>query len=427
MSSSPRIVAGRYEIGAVVGRGGMGLVYAARDLVLGRDVAIKMMPPSAVSEVEVARFQAEIRALSRMSHPHVVTLFDAGVERPDDAPDTEGRPFIVMELVSGPTLTDRIADGPMDPDEVARIGSALARGLEHAHAAGLVHRDVKPGNILFTLDGEPKLVDFGVARALGDTHRVTSTGHTVGTAAYLAPEQLSGAAIGGAADVYSLGLVLLEALTGKRAFAGGTPAEVALRRVHQGPSLPVSLGATWLRTLRAMTAIDPAERPSARDVAVLLSTGAAAAVPDLDTTSLHGLQPPVGAPTERRRRRSAVLVAAAVALLVGMAMAGVLLDGGSPPAGSAASAESSSATSSPAGKRSRTAAPVSTAAVVEEPVVDAPAAQPGPKKGHHKKKAKKGPKKHKAGAAKGPKKKGPGKGPGKKKPGKKKPGKGRGR
>lgn len=256
-SPSDDAVAGRYVLGDTLGRGGMAEVRRARDLVLDRDVAMKILH-DVVDEADRRRFLSEAGLLARLSHVALVTVLDVG---------TMGdRPFLVMELVEGRTLADALRGGPMSLEEVRRIGVQLAEALEHAHSQGVVHRDVKPANVLLGNDGEVKLTDFGIARLVGDAVRHTKTGTLVGTAAYLAPEQVRGQDVGGPADVYSLGLVLLEALRGERVFAG-TPTEAAVARLHSQPEAPTSLPPSWRTLLTSMTALDADQRPSAKEVA----------------------------------------------------------------------------------------------------------------------------------------------------------------
>lgn len=236
-------------------------VYRGHDLVLERAVAVKVV--RGTDDEDARRFAAEVRAMATLNHPHIVRLFDAGTHA--------ASPFLVMELVEGSALPTLLAEGPLEPERVAAIGAGLAAGLDHAHGLGIVHRDVKPSNVLLDNDGGVRLSDFGIAR-LVDTTRVTSTGMTAGTAAYLAPEQLSDADVGPPADVYACGLVLLEALTGQREFTG-TPVEAAMARLQRDPDVPNELPAPWRDLLPAMTARAPEERPTAADVADRLSDG----------------------------------------------------------------------------------------------------------------------------------------------------------
>nr|WP_227467633.1 serine/threonine-protein kinase [Nocardioides lijunqiniae] len=246
-------------MGERLGTGGMADVFRATDRVLHREVAVKVMRETADSETDRLRFTSEARMLAGLSHPNLVMVLDAGT--------TTDQPYLVMELVEGDTLSQRAT--AMVPDELAEVGAQVADALAYAHAKGVVHRDVKPANVLLGDDGRVKLADFGIARLLGDTVRHTRTGQAMGTAAYLAPEQVRGDDLTPAADVYALGLVLLEVLTGGRAFPG-SPTESALARLHRDPELPTSLSGPWRDLLSRMTARTPAERPSGAEVAAAL-------------------------------------------------------------------------------------------------------------------------------------------------------------
>ncbi|WP_073918003.1 serine/threonine-protein kinase [Streptomyces sp. CB00455] len=247
-----QLVAGRYRLDRLLGRGGAGDVYEALDLRLRRPVAVKTFRPAGGAQTQ-ERFVEEGRVLARLRHPGLVTLYDSGRD--------EDQCYLVMRLFEGGTLRRRIAASPLAPAEVVRIGSALAAALAHVHAAGVVHRDVKPSNVLLDGSGMPHLADFGNARVLGAPAR-TAAGTVVGTAAYLAPEQVRGEGAGPAADVYSLGLVLLEALKGEREYAG-PPSEAAAARLRRGPVIPPGLPAGLGDLLAAMTAPDERSRPDA--------------------------------------------------------------------------------------------------------------------------------------------------------------------
>ena len=204
---------GRYQLLDQLGAGGMGEVWRARDAHLDREVAIKLLPAgSAVDDDTQARFRREALALSRLSHGGIATIFDFDT--------VEGTPFLVMELVTGGTLERRTAAGPMPIDEVRTIGAAIADALHEAHTRGVVHRDLKPGNIMLTQTGQPKILDFGIAMLLGDAgaNKLTRTGMILGSLPYMAPEQLTGDADSPLTDVYALGVLLFEMLTGRRPF-----------------------------------------------------------------------------------------------------------------------------------------------------------------------------------------------------------------
>jgi tRNA A-37 threonylcarbamoyl transferase component Bud32 len=256
---------GRYELGECIGQGGMARVFRAEDHVLGRTVAIKMMRSDADGMAAPARARNEVAVLAALDHPSLVKLLDASV-----LPD---RPhYLVMELVDGATLADELRGGAFTPSEVVHLAQELASALHVVHESGVVHRDVKPSNILLASTYLPgrkhhaKLADFGIACLL-DATRVTSPGTMVGTAAYLAPEQVRGEAPAPSADIYSLGLVLLEALTGDRAFGHASGIGAVMARLVETPAIPDWVGPDWAGLLGRMTASDPAQRPTAIEVA----------------------------------------------------------------------------------------------------------------------------------------------------------------
>jgi serine/threonine protein kinase len=241
----------------------MAQVRRATDTVLGRDVAVKLFRED-LDDESAARVKTEMQTLASLTHPGLVAVHDAGTELDEHG---VAQPFLVMELVDGPTLAACCLDGSLTSEQLVQVGAELASALQYVHDRGVVHRDVKPANILLSPSGV-KLADFGIARIV-DGVRHTSTGLTVGTAPYLSPEQVTGDAVGPAADVYALGLVLLECLTGQREYTGG-PVETALARLHRQPDVPASLPAPWPTLLRTMTARSPADRPTAAAVAVVL-------------------------------------------------------------------------------------------------------------------------------------------------------------
>ncbi len=266
METVETLAGGRYVLGPVLGRGGMADVRRATDTVLHRHVAVKVFRDD-LDEVSAQRARAEMRTLASLTHPGLVAIHDAGT-----GPEVDGwaRPYLVMELVDGPTLAASCLDGSLSADRVRQIGTEIALALAHVHAQGVVHRDVKPANILLSPVGA-KLADFGIARIV-DGARHTATGLTLGTAPYLAPEQVTGGPVGPPADIYALGLVLLECLTGRREYLG-TDVETAVARLHRQPDVPSTLPAPLAGLLRSMTALDPAGRPTAAVVAVTLTGG----------------------------------------------------------------------------------------------------------------------------------------------------------
>ncbi|MFC5730175.1 MULTISPECIES: serine/threonine-protein kinase [Nocardioides] len=315
----PPLLAGRYQLGTTLGRGGMADVYRATDRLLSRTVAVKVLRETAGDESDRARFVTEARTLAGLSHSGLVMILDAGFGQDtgtSTAPagaaqgTSTDHPFLVMELVDGRTLAQAIAAGPLSLEEVASIGSKVADALAHVHAHGVVHRDVKPGNVLLGRGGQVKLADFGIARLLGDSARHTRTGHTIGTAAYLAPEQVSGQDVSGSADVYSLGLVLLEAVTGRIEYPG-PPMEAAVARLNRPPRPPEDLPAPWRQLLADMTAMDPVQRPDAPQVAERLRDQRTEPIPVPDapphaTRVLTDLTPPAAAAPEPAPRTSLI-------------------------------------------------------------------------------------------------------------------------
>lgn len=254
---SGSVLAQRYLIEGPLGQGAMANVYRAVDDRLGRPVAVKLFHPGQDVAVR-ARFAAEAQALARLSHPGLVSIFDAGVER--------DQPYLVMQLVDGETLRDRLLDGPLTSEEVVQLGTRLSLALAHVHHNGVVHRDIKPSNIVLDSAGAPHLADFGIALLL-DAARMTGSNEIMGTAAYLSPEQITGVDVDAAADIYSLGLVLLECLTGELEYPGGTKVESALARLHRSPRMPNGIAPVLAQLLTAMTSRDATDRPAARDCA----------------------------------------------------------------------------------------------------------------------------------------------------------------
>ena len=268
---------GRYEVLSLLGAGGMGEVYRARDTELERDVAVKVLPDAASGDPAwLDRFRREAHALSRLSHPNILEIFDAGSD--------DGVRYVVTELLEGRTLRDHLEHGRLPIRKAVAIADAIARGLGAAHAQGVVHRDVKPENVLLTSDGRVKVLDFGIARLheleaaaarITEAPTVTSAGTLLGTIGYMAPEQIRGEPADARSDVFALGCVLYEMLTGQRAFERATPAATLAAMLHDDPEspgalvpdLPSSLGRVVMRCLEKQ----PGERfQSAADVAFAL-------------------------------------------------------------------------------------------------------------------------------------------------------------
>ena len=257
MLATDTVLGGRYALGPMLGRGGVADVYQAEDLERRVPVAVKVLRNA--STTDLRRFELEARTLERLDHPAIVRLRDEG--------EHDGVPYLVLDLVDGEPLSRVIERGPLPEDDVQRMGAALAGALAQAHDLGIVHRDVKPGNVLVAGDRSVRLTDFGIARLVDNSviTSITETGLVIGTAAYLAPEQVRGESAGPPADVYSLGLVLLEASTGARAYEGSAT-ESAMARSNDRRTSPTLT--PWLASLlRAMTAIEPARRPRAAAVA----------------------------------------------------------------------------------------------------------------------------------------------------------------
>jgi eukaryotic-like serine/threonine-protein kinase len=240
-----RVLSGRYIVEDELGRGGMARVYRGTDHVLGRAVAIKVLQErSAGDDSFVARFRREARAAAALNHHGVVAVFDSGSDG--------DRHYIVMELVDGRTLARVVREeGLLPPIQAADVAARVAEALGAAHAQGMVHRDVKPGNVMLTADGDVKVMDFGIAR-VASAHTLTSAATVLGTAAYLSPEQAQGGALDGRSDLYSLGVVLFEMLTGAVPFSGDTPVVVAYRHVQEQPPRPTSIQPDVPRSLEAI-------------------------------------------------------------------------------------------------------------------------------------------------------------------------------
>ncbi len=353
-------LAGRYRLHRRIAAGGMGEVWAGRDAVLDREVAVKLLRPEYAEHTEtLARFRDEARHAAGVAHPGIAQVYDYG-ENP--------QPFLVMELVHGPSLAAVLARGPLDARTTAHVTAQAAAALSAAHAAGLVHRDVKPANLLLGPGGQVKITDFGIASAAGSAP-LTRTGTLIGTPAYLAPERVAGQAATPASDLYSLGVVCYECLAGAPPFSG-TAVEIAVAHSQgQMPPLPPDVPADVAGLIASLTARDPRDRPATAAAAAAwaarvrddLPPGPAAGPPawtdpvpdwfaDPRTATLVGAPADVlvGAPTGRlhapppprsprsrpgvrhRRRRLVTLAAGAAVVIAGLT--GWLLSTGSRPA-----------------------------------------------------------------------------------------------
>ena len=273
MSTEPRILAGRYRVDEVIGTGGMATVHRGYDLTLGREVAIKILDPDLAKDpVFRNRFRLEAQAASRMSHPSIVRVFDAGdpaAKGAGAAAQTEGstetEPYIVMELVQGTLLKDIVAEGPVSVADSVRYVDGILEALDYSHRAGVVHRDIKPGNVMVTPTGQVKVMDFGIARAVSDSSStVAETTQIIGTAAYFSPEQAKGEPVDARTDLYSTGVVLFELLTGRQPFRGDSPVAVAYQHVSETPIAPTEVNEEVPRALDAIVlralAKDPYQR-----------------------------------------------------------------------------------------------------------------------------------------------------------------------
>ena len=260
MTADGRTYGGRYAIIERVGTGGMAEVYRARDELLGREVAVKVLSERFSRDRSfVERFRREAQAAANLNHPNIVSLFDYGSD--------DGTYFIVMEFIDGSSLSDIVhREGALMPERAAEIASDVAKALERAHAQGLVHRDIKSGNIMITRTGQTKVTDFGIARAVGrdGEQTMTQTGMVIGTAAYLSPEQAQGNPVDGRSDVYSLGVVLFEMLTGRTPFSGDSALSIAYKHVREDARPPSELNRDVSPQLDAITLKALAKNPDNR-------------------------------------------------------------------------------------------------------------------------------------------------------------------
>src|SRR5487761_1299187 len=257
-SETPSVYNGRYELINQIARGGMAEVYLAHDLLLDRPVALKVLFSELSSDSAfVARFRREAQAAANLSHPNIVPIFDWG--------EADATYFIVMEYVDGEALSSIIrTQAPLAGAQAASIASDIAKALAYAHRHGVVHRDVKPGNVLISADGQVKVTDFGIARATGADEQVTQTGLVMGTATYFSPEQAQGLEVDGRSDIYSLGVVLYEMVTGRAPFTGETPVAIAYQHVREQPAAPRSINPAIPSALEAIILQAMAKLPAER-------------------------------------------------------------------------------------------------------------------------------------------------------------------
>src|SRR5215469_11091289 len=356
------MLAGRYRLEARIAVGAVGDVWRATDLVLGRPVAVKLLRPEYAQHPEtLARFEAEARHAASVTHPGIAQVYDYGEDGAAESP------YLVMELVDGPSLAGVLAAGPLEPSYAMDVLAQAAAGLEAAHAAGLVHRDIKPANLLVGPDNQVKITDFGIAYAAGSAP-ITRTGALVGTPTYLPPERAAGGPATPASDLYSLGVVGYHCLTGQPPFRG-MPVEVAIAHQHRAlPPLPAAVPGEVAGLIGELTAKDPAARPASagevaqragrlRDALAGDATAVLASEPGGPPGSTGGEPLPatlIGSPApgaaparpgsqrDRQRPRRGVLLGVACALLVaglaGWLLAGIFTAGsaeqpGSPHAG----------------------------------------------------------------------------------------------
>lgn len=384
------MLGGRYRLGPEIGSGGMGAVHRAWDERFNREVAIKILRAGSDS-VERERLRREAQYLAHLDHPNLVAVLDAGSDRLRSREAV----WFAMELVQGPDLRTVVRqDGPLDGVAVRRVLLGLLAALHALHTAGVVHRDLKPANVLLTAEPasgrwDVKLVDLGIAQRI-HTDQLTSTGQVVGTAAYLSPEQVNGETVGPASDVYALGLVAIEAVTGRIAFPG-SPNESAVARLVRGPELPGDLHPAWRRVLGGMTALDPLDRPSVPElcdlVAVLpddLRSPYDATDPSTEvltrawsrdpsaTAVLEAPEAPLLRPRVRRRPRRHLLVAGFLLLTLAGAGGWVAALSGGPSPTAAARTTASPAAPAPAA----VVTPAPTVTVTAPPPATAPVAKP---------------------------------------------------
>ncbi len=315
------LLAGRYQVGNLIGRGGMADVHIGTDSRLGRRVAIKLLKPSLATDPAFrVRFRREAQDAAKMAHPTIVRIFDAGEETVRAADGSEIQvPFIIMEFVDGRLLKDIIAEAPLEPSEAIRITQEVLTALEYSHRAGVVHRDIKPGNIMVTTTGQVKVMDFGIARAVAESSAtIAQTSTIMGTAQYFSPEQARGESVDARTDLYSTGIMLFEMLTGRAPFVEENPVAVAYQHVNEAvrapstinPRVSPALDAVVLRAVakdrfsRFQTAAEFREAAAAAATGNVTARKPAAA--DDFNATLFGVNPSVTAGAEATFRQLTV-------------------------------------------------------------------------------------------------------------------------
>ena len=343
--TTPQVLGERYEIGGVLGRGGMAEVHRGRDLRLGREVAVKVLRSDLARDPSFqVRFRREAQAAASLNHPAIVAVYDTG----EDRGPTGNTPYIVMEYVEGETLRDVLRrEGVLPPERAMSLAADICGALDFSHRNGIVHRDVKPGNVMITPAGSVKVMDFGIARAVSDSAAtMTSTAAVIGTAQYLSPEQARGEGVDARSDVYSLGCLLYELVTGAPPFTGDSPVSVAYQHVREDPRLPSSINPAIPPELDSILLKAMSKNPANRyqsaaemrnDLLRALAGQQVEATPVMgaaERTAVIGAVPPGpggGAWDEdddeaaRRRKRNRVIAAVVGALVLVAAVVGIAL------------------------------------------------------------------------------------------------------
>ncbi|MGY1630620.1 Stk1 family PASTA domain-containing Ser/Thr kinase [Geodermatophilus sp. SYSU D01186] len=350
--TTPQVLGERYEIGGVLGRGGMAEVHRGRDLRLGREVAVKVLRSDLARDPSFqVRFRREAQAAASLNHPAIVAVYDTG----EDRSPSGATPYIVMEYVEGQTLRDVLrSEGVLSPERAMSLSADICGALDFSHRNGIVHRDVKPGNVMITPQGSVKVMDFGIARAVSDSAAtMTSTAAVIGTAQYLSPEQARGEGVDARSDVYSVGCLLYELVTGAPPFTGDSPVAVAYQHVREDPRLPSSINPAIPPELDAILLKAMSKNPANRyqsaadmrnDLLRALAGQRVEATPvmnDAEKTTILGAPPGYGggdwdegddeAARKRKRTRVVIAVVAAVLLLGGVITAALLLNSGDDP------------------------------------------------------------------------------------------------